>query len=118
MFCERPANPALAVSSVTAREVLMRLVEKLRGYPFWFQALATSLAVTILVVVFANCGATYSPPTRLEKPRLELPNREGSVHSLAFSPTENWLASGTNKGTISLWNITSGVVIKTLDPHQ
>ena len=39
------------------------------------------------------------------------------VNSVAFSPDGTMIASGSNDGTIKLWNL-EGRVLKTFDGHQ
>jgi WD40 repeat protein len=39
----------------------------------------------------------------------------GYVHSVAFDPKSGWLASGSDDGTVKLWDLASGKCVRTLE---
>ena len=99
---------------------LKRLAGQFRCYPFWSQLLITIGSVLVLVMIWSACGAgnrspSFPPP--IEKPRLELPSRNGPVLALAFSPSGNNLASGTSDRVARIWDPSKGVVIQAMKGH-
>jgi len=41
----------------------------------------------------------------------------GPVHSVAFSPNDEYLASGGQDGTIKIWEVNTGRLLRTLRGH-
>ena len=39
------------------------------------------------------------------------------INSIAFSPTSNEIASGSNDKTIKIWNLETGICEKTFEEH-
>jgi WD40 repeat protein len=86
-----------------------------------FDALLTSLKAARL----QQSAVEKSPDTKLLKEALQnavlsvkernrLEGHKAAVNSVSFSPDGRLLASSSTDGTIKLWNITTGKVIKTL----
>ncbi|NEQ11998.1 MAG: hypothetical protein F6K37_40910, partial [Moorea sp. SIO4E2] len=49
--------------------------------------------------------------------RYELTGHTGAIFSLAISPDNRILASGSHDGTIKLWDISTGTLVTTLNGH-
>lgn len=52
-----------------------------------------------------------------QEPRL-LENEHGGVSSLAFHPVENTLVVGNRDGTLSFWDVGTGIELKTIEAHR
>ena len=98
-----------------------RIFERFRRFPFWSQALITLGSAGILVVLWSACGLTppppHSAPPALSAPRSELSGDFGAVFSLAFSPTSEWLAAGTEDKQIHLFDVSRDEVLRTMNGH-
>src|SRR5215469_5037802 len=99
-----------------------RSLERFRSFPFWSQAPITLASVGVLVAIWTACGAggptlKAPPPPPLTAPRLELRSHYGVVFALAFGPTGEWLASGTDDKMARLWDVSKGTVIRTMRGH-
>jgi WD40 repeat protein len=53
----------------------------------------------------------------LSQPRANLREHTGEVMALAFSPDGRFLASGGKDGTVCVWDVVSGKVVKVLNPN-
>jgi WD40 repeat protein len=98
-----------------------RIFERFRRFPFWSQALITLGSAGILVVLWSACGLPPPPPRpappALSTPRSELRGDFGAVFSLAFSPTSEWLAAGTEDKQIHLFDVSRDEVLRTMNGH-
>jgi WD40 repeat protein len=98
-----------------------RLFQRFRRFPFWSQALITLASVGILVVLWSACGlpppAPRPAPPALSVPRSELGVNYGAVFSLAFSPTSEWLAAGTEDKQIHLLDVSGNEELRTMSGH-
>jgi WD40 repeat protein len=61
-----------------------------------------------------NVSQTFSATIRLTTATL---GHTSSVYSVAFSPDRRLLASGSHDGTIKLWEVASGSLVRTLTGH-
>jgi WD40 repeat protein len=99
-----------------------RIFERFRRFPFWSQAVITLGAAGILVVLWSACGLPPPPPRpappALSTPRSELSGDFGAVFSLAFSPTSEWLAAGTEDKQIHLFDVSRDEVLRTMNGHS
>jgi WD40 repeat protein len=97
------------------------LFQRFQRFRFWSQAVITLGSVGILVVLWSACGLPPPPPRPapppLSAPRLELSGNFGAVFSLAFSPTSQWLAAGTDDKQIHLFDVSRNEVLRTLSGH-
>jgi WD40 repeat protein len=98
-----------------------RIFERFRRFPFWSQALITLGSAGILVVLWSACGLPPPPPRpappALSTPRSELSGDFGAVFCLAFSPTSEWLAAGTEDKQIRLFDVSRDEVLRTMNGH-
>jgi WD40 repeat protein len=98
-----------------------RLFQRLRRFPFWSQAVITLGSVGILVVLWSACGLPPPPPRpappALSTPRSELTGNYGAIFALAFSPTSEWLAAGTEDKQIHLFDVNRNEVLRTIRGH-
>ncbi len=65
----------------------------------------------------ADKGPPAKTPDRL-KPRATLEGHGTGVYALAFAPDGKLLASGSDDGSIKIWNTATGKEVKTLAAHQ
>jgi WD40 repeat protein len=65
----------------------------------------------------ADKAAAAKTPDRL-KVRMTFEGHGTGVYGLAFSPDGKLLASGSDDGSIKIWNTTTGKEVKTLAAHQ
>jgi len=98
-----------------------KLFQRFKRFPFWSQALITLGSAGILVVLWSACGlpppAPRPAPPALSVPRAELSVNYGAVFSLAFSPTSEWLAAGTEDKQIHLFDVSGNEELRTMSGH-
>lgn len=115
-----------AVAQVIGEGLAMEIAKRPQSAPEFLSRLLNPHDATLPNMEFANSGAPPQASNLKRRPARQLPDasfmtlRSGDhkISAVTFGPKGRMLASGNDKGTISLWEPDSGVALKTLSGHN
>jgi WD40 repeat protein len=82
------------------------------------RAAGITLVCLCIVGVVVWVRATGAPPTPLEPELVVQTGHTSTINAIAFSPDGGLLASGSHDSTIKLWDLKTGLQLRTLSGHS
>jgi WD40 repeat protein len=92
-------------------------IAELRGHRSWVNAVAFARDGTLASAGSDNRVSLWARQGKDWQPRKTFPVPEGEVRSVAFSPNGETLAAGLRYGTVRVWDVATGKVLKTFKEH-